>query len=112
MFSDKKAWGYAIVLLAMAIGGAALLMKIITWEQFKDVGAIATVLLALTATLRSTAAATEARVVKAVGKPCLIVDCFCILDDARIKRYLELGCEVKGMGRGHIRRIKESIRRR
>ena len=67
MFSDKKAWGYAIVLLAMAIGGAALLMKIITWEQFKDVGAIATVLLALTATLRSTAAATEARVVKAVG---------------------------------------------
>jgi UDP-N-acetyl-D-glucosamine dehydrogenase len=50
------------------------------------------------------------RVVKAVGKPCLIVDCFCVRDDARIKRDLELGCEVKGMGRGHIRRIKESIR--
>jgi hypothetical protein len=29
-----------------------------------------------------------------------------------IRRYLELGCEVKGMGRGHIRRIKESMKRR
>jgi hypothetical protein len=52
------------------------------------------------------------RVVKAVGKPCLIVDCFCVLDDARIRRYLELGCEVKGMGRGHVRRIKDSIPKR
>jgi nucleotide sugar dehydrogenase len=51
------------------------------------------------------------RVVKAVGKPCAIVDCFCILDDARIRRYFELGCEVKGMGRGHIQRIKEEVRR-
>ena len=51
-------------------------------------------------------------VVRAVGKPCAVVDCFCILDDARIRRYFELGCEVKGMGRGHIQRIKESARRR
>jgi nucleotide sugar dehydrogenase len=51
-------------------------------------------------------------VVKAVGKPCLIVDCFCILNDEQIRRYLELGCEVKGMGRGHIQRIKESVRRK
>ena len=51
------------------------------------------------------------QVVKAVGKPCAIVDCFCILDDACIRRYFELGCEVKGMGRGHIQRIKESVRR-
>ena len=51
------------------------------------------------------------KVVKAVGKPCAIVDCFCILDDATIRRYFELGCEVKGMGRGHIRRIKESVRK-
>jgi hypothetical protein len=46
----------------------------------------------------------------AVGKPFAVVDCFAILDDARIRRYLELGCEVKGLGRGHIKRIKESIR--
>jgi UDP-N-acetyl-D-glucosamine dehydrogenase len=47
------------------------------------------------------------RVVKAVGKPCAIIDCFCILDDKKIERYLELGCEVKGLGRGHIKRLKE-----
>lgn len=49
------------------------------------------------------------RVVRAVGKPCLIVDCFCILDDPAIRRYLELGCEVAGMGRGHIPRLKEQV---
>jgi len=52
------------------------------------------------------------RVVKAVGKPCAIIDCFCILDDDTIRKYFELGCEVKGMGRGHIQRIKESVRKR
>jgi UDP-N-acetyl-D-mannosaminuronate dehydrogenase len=51
------------------------------------------------------------RVVAAVGKPFAMVDCFLMLDDRRIRRYLELGCEVKGMGRGHIKRIKESIRK-
>jgi nucleotide sugar dehydrogenase len=52
------------------------------------------------------------RVVKAVGRPCAIIDCFCILEDDAIRRYFELGCEVKGMGRGHIQRIKEDVRRR
>ena len=51
------------------------------------------------------------QVVRAVGGPCAIVDCFCILDDARIRRYVELGCEVKGMGRDHIKWIKEAVRR-
>ena len=50
------------------------------------------------------------KVYKAVGKSFAIIDCFCILDDARIRRYLQLGCEVKGMGRGHIKRIKESLK--
>ena len=50
-------------------------------------------------------------VVKAVGKPCAIIDCFCVLDDERIRRYFELGCEVKGMGRGHIQRIKDGVRK-
>jgi len=48
-------------------------------------------------------------VVQSVGKPCAIIDCFCILDDRQIRRYFELGCEVKGMGRGHIKRIKDSV---
>ena len=47
---------------------------------------------------------------QAVGQPFAIIDCFCILDDAKIRRYFELGCEVKGMGRGHIRRIKDQVR--
>jgi nucleotide sugar dehydrogenase len=51
------------------------------------------------------------KVIESVGKPCAIVDCFCILDDDRIQRYFELGCEVKGMGRGHIQRVKERVRR-
>jgi len=48
-------------------------------------------------------------VVRSVGKPCAIIDCYTILNDDQIKKYLELGCEVKGMGRGHIQRIKKSI---
>ena len=51
------------------------------------------------------------KVVKSVGKPCAIIDCFCILDDEKIERYFKLGCEVKGMGRGHIQRIKEKMRK-
>jgi UDP-N-acetyl-D-glucosamine dehydrogenase len=40
-----------------------------------------------------------------------IVDCFGILDDTKITRYFELGCEVKGLGRGHIQRIKDRVRK-
>ena len=46
-------------------------------------------------------------VVQAAGEPLAIIDCFGILDDAKIKRYFELGCEVKGLGRGHINRLKK-----
>ena len=38
------------------------------------------------------------------------IDCFGILDDAKIWRYFVLGCEVKGLGRGHVKRIKDSVR--
>ena len=51
-----------------------------------------------------------AHVVKAIGRPAAIVDCFGILDDDKITRYFELGCEVKGLGRGHIKRIKDKVR--
>jgi nucleotide sugar dehydrogenase len=49
-------------------------------------------------------------IVKWAGGPLAIVDCFGILSDNKIKRYFELGCEVKGLGRGHIQRIKEEVR--
>jgi len=52
------------------------------------------------------------RVFEAVGRPFAVIDCFCVLDDAKIRRYFELGCEVKGLGRGHVKRIKESVGRR
>ncbi len=48
-----------------------------------------------------------ARVVEAAGGPLAVVDCFGILDDLQIRRYFELGCEVKGLGRGHINRLKK-----
>lgn len=51
-----------------------------------------------------------AEVVRTVGGPIAVIDCFGILDDRKIKDYLRLGCEVKGLGRGHIRRLKEEIR--
>jgi nucleotide sugar dehydrogenase len=50
-------------------------------------------------------------IVKSMGQPAAIIDCFGILKDEQIKRYFELGCEVKGLGRGHIQRIKEEVRR-
>ncbi len=49
-------------------------------------------------------------VVRACGGPVAVIDCFALLDDERIRRYLELGCEVKGLGRGHIKRIKDEVR--
>lgn len=49
-------------------------------------------------------------IIQYAGKPIAIIDCFGILDDDRIKRYLRLGCEVKGLGRGHIRRLKDEIK--
>ena len=45
------------------------------------------------------------------GRPPAIIDCYGILSDEQIRRYFELGCEVKALGRGHIQRIKESVRR-
>jgi len=51
------------------------------------------------------------KVFQSVGRPFAIIDCFCVLNDDQIRRYLELGCEVKGMGRGHIKRIKDSLQK-
>lgn len=51
------------------------------------------------------------KVVSMVGDSCAVIDCFGILDDKKIKRYFELGCEVKGLGRGHISRIKDEVRK-
>jgi hypothetical protein len=46
-------------------------------------------------------------VVKWAGGPLAVVDCFGILSDDNIRRYIKLGCEVKALGRGHIQHIKK-----
>ena len=51
-------------------------------------------------------------IVRCAGGPIAVIDCFGILDDEKIKRYFELGCEVKGLGRGHVKRIKDQVRER
>jgi nucleotide sugar dehydrogenase len=48
-------------------------------------------------------------IVKLIGRPAAIIDCFGLLDDEKIRRYFELGCEVKGLGRGHVKRIKDEV---
>jgi len=48
---------------------------------------------------------------KWVGAPFAVIDCFGILTDNEIEKYFELGCEVKGLGRGHILHIKKKILR-
>ncbi|MGO9138336.1 MAG: nucleotide sugar dehydrogenase [Syntrophales bacterium] len=48
-------------------------------------------------------------VVNMTGRPVAVVDCFGILDDGKIRRFFELGCEVKGLGRGHVKRIKDDV---
>ncbi len=50
------------------------------------------------------------QIVEWAGGPLAVIDCFGILDNDRIRRYFELGCEVKAMGRGHIQRIKKEVR--
>jgi nucleotide sugar dehydrogenase len=48
--------------------------------------------------------------VNMTGGPVAVVDCFGLLSDTDIRRYFELGCEVKGLGRGHVKRIKDSLK--
>jgi UDP-N-acetyl-D-mannosaminuronate dehydrogenase len=54
-------------------------------------------------------ALTPDAVVKMTGKPVAVIDCFGMLDDNAIRRYFELGCEVKGLGRGHVKRLKDEV---
>lgn len=50
-------------------------------------------------------------IVKMAGGPIAVIDCFGILSDEKIRRYFELGCEVKALGRGHIQRIKKEVQK-
>ncbi len=50
-------------------------------------------------------------IVKWAGGPIAVVDAFGILTDDKIRRYFELGCEVKALGRGHLARLKREVRK-
>jgi UDP-N-acetyl-D-glucosamine dehydrogenase len=51
-------------------------------------------------------------IVKWAGAPIAIIDAFGILSDDKIRRYFELGCEVKALGRGHLARLKREVRKK
>ena len=55
---------------------------------------------------------TPEETLKMTGRPVAVIDCFGILDDAKIRRFFEMGCEVKGLGRGHVKRIKDEVGRK
>jgi len=46
-----------------------------------------------------------------IGVHADIIDSFGILDDEKVHQYFELGCELKGRGRGHIKRLKDTCRK-
>jgi nucleotide sugar dehydrogenase len=50
-------------------------------------------------------------IVNWAGNEIAVIDCFGILTDDQIRRYFELGCEVKALGRGHIQRLKKEVQR-
>ena len=50
-------------------------------------------------------------IVQWAGGPLAVVDAFGILTDEQIKRYFELNCEVKALGRGHLARVKREVER-
>ncbi len=52
---------------------------------------------------------TPDQVVEMAGRPLAVIDCFGIFPDDKIRRFFELGCEFKGMGRGHVNRIKKEV---
>jgi hypothetical protein len=49
------------------------------------------------------------QVLEWVGEKFAVIDCFGILSDDQIRRYFELGCEVKALGRGHLARLKKEV---
>ena len=49
------------------------------------------------------------QIIAMVGNPAVIIDCFVMLTDIQIKTFFAAGYEVKGLGRGHMKRLKEEV---
>ncbi len=52
------------------------------------------------------------KIVEMAEGPLAVIDCFGILSDEDIRKYFELGCEVKALGRGHIQKIKKEVQKK
>jgi len=77
--------------LQKALKGAEALILAVPHKQYKDLDPV--------------------KIVKWAGGPIAIIDAFGILSDDKIRKYFELGCEVKALGRGHIQRIKKEVKK-
>ncbi|MDD4604658.1 MAG: UDP binding domain-containing protein [Bacteroidales bacterium] len=51
------------------------------------------------------------QIVKWAGGPIAVIDAFGILKDDQIRRYFQLGGEVKALGRGHLARLKRETKK-
>ena len=51
-------------------------------------------------------------IVRWAGAPIAVIDAFGILSDEKIRRYFELDCEVKALGRGHLSRLKREVQKK
>ena len=49
------------------------------------------------------------QIIAMIGNPAVIIDCFAMLSDTQIKTFFAAGYEVKGLGRGHMKRLKEEV---
>jgi nucleotide sugar dehydrogenase len=49
------------------------------------------------------------QIIAMIGGPAVIIDCFAMLSDTQIRAFFAAGYEVKGLGRGHMKRLKEEV---
>jgi hypothetical protein len=50
------------------------------------------------------------QIIAMISNPAVIIDCFAMLtEDTQTKTFFAAGYEVKGLGRGHMKRLKEEV---
>ena len=49
------------------------------------------------------------QIIAMIGNPAVIIDCFAMLSDTQIKTFFAASYEVKGLGREHMKRLKEGV---
>ncbi|MCK5680348.1 hypothetical protein KAI46_06005 [bacterium] len=49
------------------------------------------------------------QIITMICNPAVIIDCFAMLSDTQIKTFFVAGYEVKGLGRSHMKRLKEEV---